>query len=77
MSAWPSPKPVLFTEKERDILAGLIRQDLRKLDKSRQRLREKLGSEYDPARQDPREAILEHAYRRLGGDPARITGRIR
>lgn len=77
MSAWPSPKPVLFTEKERDILAGLIRQDLRKLDKSRQRLREKLGSEYDPARQDPREAALESAYRRLGGDPARITGRLR
>lgn len=67
--------PVPFTPVQRQIVAGLIRQDLRKLDKSRSRLREKLGEHYDPTKQDPREAALESAYRLLGGDPRRITGR--
>lgn len=56
-----------------EFLGRLVRMELRKHLRGNRRLREKFGDEYAVADRDQRRAFMEDVYRRLGGDPDRIT----
>lgn len=62
-----------FTEHEEGVMAGLVRDALRKVERNRASAQRKWGADYDPTAHDQRDALLRSAYAKLGGDPDRIT----
>lgn len=64
-----------LNEEETGFLAGLVRLQVRKVEKNRVGARKLFGDEYDPAQHDAKMTFLERVYRKLGKDPERITGR--
>ena len=66
---------VELTGNERNVLAGLLRSDVRKTERGIEQGRRKWGAEYDDRPNRSRIALLEECYRKLGGAPERITNR--
>jgi hypothetical protein len=64
-----------LTTAEKGVLAGLVRVQIRKVERNKRGAARLFGDEYDPTQHEEKLELLEGAYRRLGGDPARITGR--
>lgn len=64
-----------LSEQQRDLLRGLVRSQIRRVERGRASLRAKFGDEYDGAAMEGRLAFLEELYRTLGGDPDRISNR--
>lgn len=62
-----------LSEDEKTVIKSLIRAGLRKNARNRRSARQQFGRQYDPSRHDAKQSILESAYRKLGGDPARIS----
>ena len=60
---------------EKGVLAGLVRVQIRKVERNKRGAAKLFGDEYDPTQHDAKLELLEGAYRHLGGDPTRITGR--
>lgn len=63
-----------LTEHQAALLRGLVRQAIRKAGRGQAALREKFGAAYD-GHVAGRLGELEEIYRKLGGDPRRITNR--
>lgn len=64
-----------LTEDERNVLAGLLRSDVRKTERGIEQGRRKWGDQFDDRPNRSRIALLERCYRKLGGTPSRITNR--
>lgn len=64
-----------LTDNEAGMLAGLVRVQIRKVERNKTGARKLFGDEYDPARHDDRLELLEGMYRKLGGDPERLSNR--
>lgn len=62
-----------FTDHEVGVLAGIIRDNLRRSVRRAHAGHAKYGPEYDPAPTRTRVALLRRIYIELGGDPDRIT----
>jgi len=65
----------VLPDAEKGVLAGLVRVQIRKVTRNKRGAKKLFGDEYDPSKHDAKLALLESAYRGLGGDPERITGR--